>query len=227
MDTVNEKSAIKKDRQEKKKRIRQEQLIAAAENVFFSNGYDSTTLEMIADELGYTKRTLYLYFKDKDEIFFAVTARGLEALYDQLGKAVSGKKYGFMKLRSLTRAYFYFFIENPAFFEFNRIYETKNYYFYRGIDSEAGPFASKCQQINDRITELLFNILEEGIKDGSIRADITAHKLMLLLWGTAFGLLEGVISRMEHLKTIYGSDPSELFDLYVDLILNAVSGDPL
>lgn len=218
MSTNAAKDAAKKERQEKKKRIRQEQLIDAAEKIFITHGYDTTTLEMVADELGYTKRTLYLYFRDKDDIFFAVTLKGLSGLHDALSKAVVVGETGLDRMFSLGTAYYQFFRQHPVYFEFNRIFETKMYYFQKELNGDSGEFAFKCQEVNDRITRLLLDVIEDGQADGSITLKYDSKKLMLLLWGGTFGLLEVVFSRMDKLEDIYGTSADEMFSLYTKLL---------
>ena len=47
----------------------QNQILTAAAEVIIRLGYDKTTMSDIADEAGLSRRTIYLYFKGKDELF--------------------------------------------------------------------------------------------------------------------------------------------------------------
>jgi TetR/AcrR family acrAB operon transcriptional repressor len=47
----------------------QNQILTAAADVIIRLGYDKTTMSDIADEAGLSRRTIYLYFKGKDELF--------------------------------------------------------------------------------------------------------------------------------------------------------------
>ena len=47
----------------------QNQILNAAAEVIIRLGYDKTTMSDIADEAGLSRRTIYLYFKGKDELF--------------------------------------------------------------------------------------------------------------------------------------------------------------
>ena len=53
----------------------QDQILAAAAEVIFRLGYDKTTMNDIAEEAGLSRRTIYLYFKGKDELFEALLYR--------------------------------------------------------------------------------------------------------------------------------------------------------
>ena len=48
---------------------RQERILDAAAAVFIRLGYDKTTMSDIAEEAGASRRTIYLYFKGKEELF--------------------------------------------------------------------------------------------------------------------------------------------------------------
>jgi len=61
--------------------FRRDQILAAAHGVFASRGFKEATVGDIADAAGVAKGTLYLYFKSKDEIYWAALHRGLDELH--------------------------------------------------------------------------------------------------------------------------------------------------
>jgi TetR/AcrR family acrAB operon transcriptional repressor len=54
---------------------RQQQILDAASTVIIRLGYDKTTMNDIAEEAGASRRTVYLYFKGKEELFEALLYR--------------------------------------------------------------------------------------------------------------------------------------------------------
>ncbi len=76
----------KKDPLQRKKRITE-----AAKSLFITKGYKQTTIDQIARNAGYSKRTVYLDYQNKDDLFISVAADGLEILYNKLKKIPSGK----------------------------------------------------------------------------------------------------------------------------------------
>jgi len=224
MDSIEQKAAKKLERQEKKKRIRQEQLIDTAEAIFLENSYDNTTLEMIADEAGYTKRTLYLYFRDKDDIFSAVVLRALSTLYEKLKTASESRSKGADRLLALAGAYYEYFLEYPEYFEFNRIFEARLYYYHRpALQDDMGEFAVHCQKVNDDISDLLIEVIETGINDGTIHSHTSSLNLMLILWGATFGILQVLCMRRSHLRDVYKTTEDKLFSDYIQLIKNIIT----
>ena len=61
---------------EQEKEQRRNYILDAAEKMFFSRGYDNVSMDDIAGEIGLNKATLYIYFKNKESLFFAVVLRG-------------------------------------------------------------------------------------------------------------------------------------------------------
>lgn len=61
-----------------------EQLVDVARQLFAKNGFENTTMNDIALLSNKGRRTLYTYFKSKDEIYFAVIQTELERLSQRL-----------------------------------------------------------------------------------------------------------------------------------------------
>ena len=76
------------ERKEREKQQRKEEIVHAAEEVFFSKGFEMATMDDIAEVAELSKGTLYLYFKSKDDLHLAVARRGMLLLREQTNKAV-------------------------------------------------------------------------------------------------------------------------------------------
>jgi len=61
-------------------RARYRRVIRAAEDLFKKSGFRGVTMEAVAREAAISKVTLYSYFKNKDELFVAVSTRMAEIL---------------------------------------------------------------------------------------------------------------------------------------------------
>ena len=67
-------------------RERGTEVLEAAKELFFEKGYRSTTIQQIAERAGYSKRTVYLDYRNKDELFGYVCAEGGQLLLGLLEK---------------------------------------------------------------------------------------------------------------------------------------------
>lgn len=68
-----------------------QKLVDVARQLFAKNGLENTTMNDIAQQSGKGRRTLYTYFKSKDEIYYAVIEGELERLSDKLDEVAARK----------------------------------------------------------------------------------------------------------------------------------------
>jgi AcrR family transcriptional regulator len=61
-----------------------EKIVDAAIVTFSKHGYDRTKMDDIAETANLSKGTIYLYFKSKEELFFAISENNIKALKEQL-----------------------------------------------------------------------------------------------------------------------------------------------
>lgn len=59
-------------------------MVDVARQLFAKNGFESTTMNDIAVSSGKGRRTLYTYFKSKEEVYYAVIQTELERLYERM-----------------------------------------------------------------------------------------------------------------------------------------------
>ena len=60
---------------EKRARYKEEvrrEILDAARSLFVNEGYEKFSLHQLAEKIGYSPRTIYPYFKDKDDLLFAI-----------------------------------------------------------------------------------------------------------------------------------------------------------
>lgn len=73
-----------RERKERERERRRQQIIVAAKRVFSDRGFSKATMEDIAREAELSPGTLYLYFKNKDELYASLSLRILQYLIIRL-----------------------------------------------------------------------------------------------------------------------------------------------
>ncbi|EKQ54665.1 MAG: transcriptional regulator [Methanobacterium sp. Maddingley MBC34] len=96
------------DRRNRQKDKRRNEIINAAETLFFSKGYENISLDEIARKVDLGRSTLYLYFENKEELFFAIVLRGTIILYSLIEEETQKAKTGVEKLAAFRKAYYEF-----------------------------------------------------------------------------------------------------------------------
>ncbi len=77
------------ERKQREKEQRKIEIISAARTVFSNKGFNSATMEEIASEAELSPGTLYLYFKNKEELHTSLSIELLKHLADEIQMVVS------------------------------------------------------------------------------------------------------------------------------------------
>jgi AcrR family transcriptional regulator len=108
----NNATSPKAKRLERERKQRRGAIIKVAREFFATQGYEQTMVDKIAQAAGYTKMTLYNYFKSKDDLFLAVVSEAYQKLYEIMDSHLNQSDVSY-ELRSMGEAYLVFFERNP------------------------------------------------------------------------------------------------------------------
>jgi AcrR family transcriptional regulator len=82
------------ERKEREKERRRQQIMVAAKRVFSEKGFNKATMEDIAQEAELSPGTLYLYFKNKEELYASLSLRILQYLLLRVEHVIEEKDAG-------------------------------------------------------------------------------------------------------------------------------------
>jgi AcrR family transcriptional regulator len=92
-------------------------LLEEARRVVLEEGYAALSTRKIAKAVGCTATSIYLYFRNKDELVHALIDEGIGRLHDELIEAAETRPSPRDQVEAVCRAYLLFAIENPAYYE--------------------------------------------------------------------------------------------------------------
>lgn len=147
---------------EKEKGQRRAYIVEAAERLFFSKGYDGVSMNDIAGALEMNKATLYLYFRNKDSLYFAVLNRGLLIMRDELLGAAKKNRKGLDRIIAMNRAFFAYCREHPEH------YRELCYARARCFDMSQVECAAEQMAIAKEIIGGICDAVALGLEDGTI-----------------------------------------------------------
>jgi TetR/AcrR family transcriptional regulator len=154
------------ERKEKEKVQRRTAIIDAAQVLFFSKPHEEITIEAIAEKAQLAKGTVYLYFKNKEEVYNAVALRGARILSALFQEKTKKEKNGIEKTFATGEAYYEFYKGYPQYFRMLMDAENRLAVCQEHVNmQELGKLANE----NFLIVQ---NSVEEGIRDGSIKPDL-------------------------------------------------------
>lgn len=177
----------KEDRKAREKERRRNQIIDAAEEVIFSKGLKQATMDEIAKEAELSKGTLYLYFKNKIELYIAITQRGSDLLNSKFAKVFAGTHdyTGLELIRMMGETYLNFVREHPNYFTAFMYYESIS-------DVEAledSTYAEQCDQNRREALNFMIRALQIGMQDGSVNDRFEPKELATIIFASTRGLI--------------------------------------
>ncbi|MDQ3180867.1 MAG: TetR/AcrR family transcriptional regulator [Acidobacteriota bacterium] len=101
---------------EDKENLRQE-IMDAAREMFVAEGYASVSMRKIADKIGYSPTTIYLYFKDKTDLVHQICEQTFAHLANNIKAIQQLSDNPLEKLRSGLREYIHFGLKHPSQYE--------------------------------------------------------------------------------------------------------------
>jgi AcrR family transcriptional regulator len=167
--------AKKQERLGKEKRVRltQKAIVAAAAKLFAERGFGSTSLEDIAETLGVTKGALYYHVKNKEEILRLIYLSVLTVAEEPLRRIVESD---LPPIEKLQRA-----IEHHIAVSTDRSPAIS--VFYREHPHLTGPFAKEITLRQKDYEHYFEQIIEEGLTKGAFKADSDPKIIMLGILG--------------------------------------------
>jgi AcrR family transcriptional regulator len=197
------------ERREREKEQRQNAIIDAAEEVFFSKGVENATMDEVAERAELSKGTLYLYFENKDDIYHAIVLRGLDILNGLFSKVYESEGKGIDRLNAFGEAYHGFHRKYPHYA--NALLHHEGHKIELNSKQEL-PFVRKCFESGNRIFEVMEKVVAEGIRDGSLRSDLDPRLLSIILWAHTNGIMQMLESKGEFFENIMGVKREDILE---------------
>ena len=172
-------------------------ILDAADKLFCKNSVEKTTMEQLATEAGYSKPTLYGYFKDKDEVYFALVLEFMEKIVVKVDKAIDEKTAFSDTFTKICQDVFRLATRYPLYFE--GLIGTINV----NIKADDTPQIYKdIYRLGEVLNEKLLNILGQGIDEGIINVTLDKSAILLFVWGSVAGIIRMINHKKDYLKML-------------------------
>lgn len=199
-------------RREKEKQTREMEIIEAAERIFFMKGYDGASMDEIAREAQFTKRTVYQYFLNKEDLFFAVALKWFKLLFSRFEEA----------LQKGTNGYEKFYLSGLTYYQFSKDYPSAfrllNYCNIIKSNKDRSANFQEMMQIGNIMFQNFAKTIEEGKKDGSIRADLDPRMGAFAGVYLSIGFLNIVSEKGENIRKYHQVEMDDFIKYGLDLI---------
>lgn len=104
------------ERKEREKEEMRQRILGAAQKLFLEKGFEKTSIRNIADAIEYSPSTIYLYFKDKNDLLFALHQMAFELMIEELAN-FGEQPTAFKGFIQMGKQYIKFALENPEMYD--------------------------------------------------------------------------------------------------------------
>jgi len=203
-------------RRKRERRERYQSILAAARQVFFSQGIAHTTVDDVAAAAQVSKGTVYLYFQSKETILTALLQEGLTLLVEKLAAAYEAKTQlpAEIRLRQLSQAYFRFFQTQPHYYRLLMALDRQKFQ-----DSVDPALYEQTLMRSTRGLAYVVQAIEQGVADGDFVVD-DPKQAASVIWA----MLHGVYVILGHplRREMVTADLEALYQAALDLAIKGL-----
>ncbi|HUU50376.1 MAG TPA: TetR/AcrR family transcriptional regulator [Nitrospinota bacterium] len=152
------------------------EIFQAAEKIFAEKGFQNTTVDEIAKIANIGKGTVYIYFKNKLELFLSLIEERVENIFSITSKVLTEKRDFLKRLENLVNAQFAFYQENEDFF---KIFSSERSRFFAEVKIELKKEIIKKYQSH---IDLIAKFIQEGV-DKNILKNLDSKMVSVSLAG--------------------------------------------
>ena len=179
------------------------QILEAAVKVFARQGFHQSTVAQIAKEAGVADGTIYLYFKNKDDILVQFFRFRTKQVFASFREAVDGAETSTDKLRKLVRRHL-------AEFQRDRdgavVYQVETHQNSRLAEAQ-------IREMSKMYRDLISEIIEQGQQEGAIRKDLYLGLVKRFIIGAVDEVINTWLHTEEDYDLVSMADP--LVELFV------------
>ena len=172
------------ERKERERKMRQQQIMDASKQVFLEKGFKSTKIEDIAQKAELSVATIYLYFKNKDELYTSLNLATLEFLRKEIEKVCNNKKLPIeRKFFQLKKAFLEAYYYDPLIFRNILHMQVEG-----TLPMISTDLLAEILRLTRECIKGVSSIFEQGIKEGKlINGNVRAYGDAV--WGLFTGLI--------------------------------------
>ena len=204
-------------RRASKKAINKESIISAAEKLFLQKGFVGTFVDDISKEAGFTIHTIYRYFVNKEDLFFAVLLKWSKQNNAVWVEELKYGRNGLDKIRLTNKVYYQAYINNPEMFR------LMNYLPENRLNCEKSTHYNEMGLMKDQTIKCYMDIINEGKADGSINPNLDTKNTVFFEFCSLIGLLYMIPAMAKsYFWQEDGVDESGFLHFSMDLLANAL-----
>ncbi len=182
------------------------QILEAAVELFKIHGYEGFSLRQVAEKIDYTPTTIYLYFKDKNELLLTVAYEGFKTFGERFQAVFDAVTDPIERVRALGRTYVQFAFDFPLHYRLM---------FMQRSDMLERDTPKGYERLIDSFG--LLQTAVEAVLETGVWGQHEAQAVARLLWTSVHGVVSLELSRQ-----LQRENAAKLADWHIQLILEGL-----
>lgn len=209
-------------RKERERAAREELILDHAQRLLLRDGFQNLNLDELAQAVEYSKGTLYLHFKTKEDIALAVVTRAFKERAEFFERALTLKGRTREKARAIAFACGHFAHVYPDYYNVEMMLKSLSFW-EKADEARQQQYALQT----GRTFRVMHSIVNEALQNGDIPATkLSPEKIVFSIASMAVG--SQIMSRNAHAAVIFGiADPFEGVRQNLGLLMDGLGWKPL
>jgi len=187
-------------------------ILEAAVKVFAKQGFHQSTVSQIAKEAGVADGTIYLYFKNKDDILVQFFSYKAKQVFTRFREDVDRADNSIDKLRNLVRRHLEEFQRDR---DMAAVYQTMTY-------PDCPLVKEQRKAMSKLYLDIISEIIEKGQEEGTLRKDLYLGLVKRFILGAVDSVINTWLYSGRKYDLVPMADP--LIDLFIRGIGNTEKG---
>jgi len=194
-----------------------EKIMKKAVEVINAEGFENFNMRKLGKHLGIAAKTIYNYYKNKDELYLTILAYGFKELFDQCQKALNNLSNPFDKLEAMGRVYIDFGLTQSNYYNLMFTWNVPKY-----NDFANTPFENLARiELNTSLAifKLFIDVIREA-RAGLSEED--AQFFVIYFWSLVHGYLAGYNNT---LLNYMHNDPISIKERIIETIIRHIKSE--
>lgn len=188
-----------------------------ANQLFLEKGIGKTTMDDIAKNAQYSKATLYVYFKSKEEIFHYNVLKGMQLLHKRFTEILNQSTDAVSQYMSLCEMLVVFYDQYPLYFQsmLDTIQLPAN-------NSTKHTILGEIYQIGEALNKDIQTLIQRGMDEELFQDGLPCLETGLIHWGALSGIILLAGKKQEYLSQASAMSKTDFLQLGFRMTLASI-----
>lgn len=192
-------------------------IATAADKLFLEKGVDKATMDDIAKAAEYSKATLYVYFKSKDEILYYITLRGMRLLHDRFTQVLAQNIGAIEQYLAICEILAEFYDQYPLCFQSMLMTIASD------LESRTqSEFLEAIYQVGEILNDDIAVLIQTGVGEGVFKDGLPCLSTGLVYWAALSGIVSFAGNKQSYISDRVGITKNDFRKFGFETILQSL-----